>query len=228
MILFIFTSSSKYNKTKTYLGILKHHTADSLARISLETEFCLLDLDSMDFGSIFIEQLQKANLSTEAKVQLKDRAMSFLLDLFIGFQKRFEGSFSMLRKIKNFSPSIFKDVKVTSQLFPQPFFPQDIKSLVEFEYISKKIQSMDLQEACSVCFWISLHLHQDFFGTYIFRPLTTHVLKILCLPISNAEVERVFTLVKILKRLLSDKVNNLTLMHLFLHFLSVYMIGSKV
>ena len=48
-------------------------------------------------------------------------------------------------------------------------------------------------------FWLEVHNRQNALGEFTYRSVSNGVLKILCLPVSNAEVERVFSQVNVVK-----------------------------
>jgi len=55
--------------------------------------------------------------------------------------------------------------------------------------------------------WSKLYSFKDAGGTYIFRELSEFVLKLLCLPSSNAIVERVFSILNGVKTRSRNKIN---------------------
>lgn len=65
-----------------------------------------------------------------------------------------------------------------------------------------------------VSYWTYLLDHKDSAENYCFQELASAVLNILCLPVSNAEVESVFIQVKILKTDLRNRLSTDTLANL--------------
>jgi len=186
-------------------GIVKNQTSESLCDLQL-TDFTLLELDSVDLGEIFLSELSNSKLRPEQKLELKQRAKNFLIELFAGFQLRMKGTLGMMKKLSIFSTSIFKDTSISNASFPAPFFPQDKVNLSEIEFLAKKVQRMKIDIADTNGFWIHVHNMKDPAGDYPFHPLTNHILKILCLPLSNAEVERVFSHVSLQKNKLRNRM----------------------
>ena len=71
-------------------------------------------------------------------------------------------------------------------IFPDPF------NLTILENLVRQIVPLANQDETTAEFWIRLHNIQ-IGGEYRYRDITTGVIKMLCLPFSNAEVERVFS-----------------------------------
>ncbi len=157
-------------------------------------------MEDVNFGAVFLEEMRKSRLSEEEKTGLKMRARDFLKFLFMGLQKRMVGAFSLLKKIKHFSLPEFLSRKFQPGDFPRPFFEQNSVMLVEIEEKCREIQKRHWNERTNTsAFWSEVHNTTDATGGYPFRILSEGVLKMLVLPISNAEVERSFSQVSIIK-----------------------------
>lgn len=160
----------------------------------------------MDFGHVFLMELAKSRLSPDVRIDIKQRARAFLVDIFKGLQLRLKGSLSLFKKLEVFVTSTFQTTLLTPLNFPPPFFPQDPKLLSEIELIAKKIQILKLKDMNVVSFWMNVHNFKYPLGEYSFQPFTNCIVKILCLPISNAEVERVFSQITLLKNSLRSQM----------------------
>ena len=153
-------------------AIIGANTTVSLAELNLETEFCLLEPESVDLGSAFLRQLENSSLSGSEKFDIKIRGKSFLKDIFVGFQKRLSGSLHLLKKIDCFT---FENVKIkplSVEHFMPPFFPQDKPLLAEIEAKSKLLQASGLTANDTESFWSLVHHYQDANGSFPFRQLS--------------------------------------------------------
>ncbi len=189
-------------------SIISSNSIDRLCELNLDTDFCLLEPDSVDLGSSFLKNLEKSNLSVGEKTDLRIRGKAFLKEVFVGFQKRLRGCLAMMRKVSLFSINNFASSNLKSENFISPFFPQDSTSLSEIEEKTKILKTLKFSETQTESFWLSVHNYKDPGGNSTFKPLTSGVIKMLCLPISNAEVERVFSQVNLVKNCRRSKLKS--------------------
>ena len=183
-------------------AIISANSTEQLASLNLASDFCFLDPESVDLGSTFLLKLQKSSLTAEEKLDLKIRGKNFLKEVLIGFQKRLCGTLNMMKKIACFRSENFLSTRFAASNFPAPFFAQDQLSLSELEERAKLLQATNIESIKSggtEAFWTAVHNYQDSTNSNPFHQLSSGVLKILCLPISNAEIERVFSQVTLLK-----------------------------
>ena len=179
--------------------ILRDNDINSLSQLNIDTDFCLLDPESVDLGSSFLNSLAKSSLTSSEKSDMKIRGKNFLKEIFCGFQKRMSGSIKMMHKIEHFSLEKFSSTSLSSEMFLSPFFTQTRTALSEIEEEAKLLKTVKLQESSTEAFWCTVHNNQDAAGNFPFRQLSSGVIRMLCLPISNAEVERVFSQVNLVK-----------------------------
>ena len=98
-----------------------------------------------------------------------------------------------MKKINKFSyPEVLARSFERSDLVA-PFFPQDAISLGEIEQKLRLLKTMTWSSSETDTFWSEVHTFKDITGNYPFRVLSTGVIKMLCLPASNAEIERVYS-----------------------------------
>jgi hypothetical protein len=187
-------------------SIISSNTIECLAEINLDTDFCLLEPDSVDLGSSFLKNLEKSKLSPSEKMDLKIRGKAFLKDVFVGFQKRLCGTLTTMRKVSSFSFNNFTTSILKAEHFIAPFFPQDCSSLSEIEEKSKILKTVEFSENQTDTFWLAVHKYKGAGGNFPFHPLSNGVIKMMCLPISNAEVERVFSQVNLVKNCRRSKL----------------------
>ncbi len=179
-------------------AVLSTNNDDELCDLSLESGFCVLEDEDVDFGIKFLDLLQKSKQSSVDKSLIKRRCKAFLLELFKGMQKRLRGTLQLMRKVERWTfPDILSGV---GDSFPAPFFPQDSKTISELESSLRKVRQMKWKSQTSVDFWIEVHSYKNPLGQQPFQDLATGALRMAVLPISNAEIERVFSQVTHVKQ----------------------------
>jgi len=104
-----------------------------------------------------------------------------------------------MRNLKGFSIENFSTTTFSSEMFPAPFFPQNRLDLAEIEEKTKLLKTLNFASSSTEAFWCEVHNFQDAAGNFPFRQLSSGVIRMLCLPISNAEVERVLSQVTLVK-----------------------------
>ena len=92
----------------------------------------------------------------------------------------------------------FKENPPTGSNFKAPFFDTSPTSLAILENQVQQLVSMVDDMDNTERFWLQVH-NIKIGDDYKFRPLSTGVIKMLCLPLSNAEVERTFSATTYLK-----------------------------
>ena len=187
-------------------SIIRSNTIEFLAEINLDTDFCLLEPDSVDLGSSFLKNLEKSKLSNSEKMDIKIRGKAFLKEVFVGFQKRLSGTLTTMRNVSRFTFNNFVSSNLKAEDFLSPFFPQDFSSLSQVEEKSKLLKTVEFSENQTDSFWLAVHNYKGAGGNFPFRPLSSGIIKMMCLPISNAEVERVFSQVSLVKNCRRSKL----------------------
>lgn len=136
--------------------------------------------------------------------------------------KRLPDNLEFFQKLQLFSPK-----QCLNQLHPSfielPFIDQFLnKSMfgtieTQWEKLTTVKFTSYLSEdelSDSLKFWSKLYSFKDSGSTYIFRELSEFVLKLLCLPSSNAIVERVFSILNGVKTRSRNKINLVMLTNL--------------
>jgi hypothetical protein len=159
----------------------------------------MLPTEAIDFGENFLFKLERSKLPIEAKNNVLAKASTFLKELFMGLQKRLRGTFCLMKHVLKFMMPKFLENPPTRTDLIAPFFPQDDASLGEIQGKFRLLKEMHWSNTETNDFWFEVHNYQDLAGNYPFRILTQGVIKMLCLPTSNAEIERVFSQVNIIK-----------------------------
>ncbi len=180
-------------------AILKNKTTEELCNLNIDSNFCMLPTEAIDFGENFLFKLERSKLSTEAKNNVLTKASAFLKELFMGLQKRLQGTFGLMKHVQKFMMPKFLENPLARSDLIAPFFPQDDTSLGEIEGKFRLLKAMKWSNTETNNFWFEVHSYQDLSEDFPFRILSQGVIKMLCLPTSNAEIERVFSQVNIIK-----------------------------
>ena len=117
----------------------------------------------------------------------------------MGLQKRLRGTFGLMKHVQKFMMPKFLDNPLARSDLIAPFFPQDDTSLGEIQGKFRLLKAMKWSNTETNNFWFEVHSYQDLEGNFPFRIFSQGVIKMLCLPTSNAEIERVFSQVNIIK-----------------------------
>lgn len=159
-----------------------------------------------DFGYSF-EQAASGMNHQEVKI-IKERCRDFLTCLCEQLQSRIPDNITLLEKINLLSPEI-----ATSQIKPKPI--TDL--LAAFKNICKNIDStVDEWNLLHIKQWSQLSTPEEFWaevlkyrnsaGQQQFGNIAKFALAMLCLPFSNAVVERAFSIINIIKNKLRNRM----------------------
>ena len=113
----------------------------------------------------------------------------------VEYTQNFEHIF---RAVEPFFIENFTKEAPKASAFKAPFFKQDPVEIALCEDLARRAHSLVEDGEDTETFWIRLH-NIKIGDEFKFRRLTTGVIKMLVLPISNAEVERTFSVTKYLK-----------------------------
>ena len=171
-------------------SILRNSTAQQLCEINLSTTFCFLSLNDVAFGEVFMQSIRKFDVDTQNN--LKNRAQAFMKQLFVQLQARLTGTLQTIRKLEPFCLPRFYENPPTIREFMKPFFMTDMLSLGILENHVRQLVPLVKENHTTDSFWINIHnLKSGEESKY--QEISNGVVKMLCIPISNAEVERTFS-----------------------------------
>ena len=163
----------------------------------------LMPNDCVNFGYEFNKIIGKIDKETVAYV--KDKCREFNISLAIELQMRIPENTNLLEKL-----SIFSQENVSRQIKP------DISQMLDkFEFLCEDVdetaKEWDLLHRVEISpqeemidFWFEVYRIKNATGERKFKNICKFVFALLSLPISNACVERVFSIVNIVK----DKLRN--------------------
>lgn len=152
-------------------------------------------------GYEFETKLSSSSIPTHEIKQLRDRCVSFLLELIRQLRQRLPENVKILQDMSLFSPEeCLKPVKrpiiEMAKLFVQD--PSIITLIDNNQW--KNLQHIKWTELTdTVTFWSEVASYRDASGENPFDEIVKIALSILALPHSNADVERVFSQVNIIK-----------------------------
>ncbi|CAL1672569.1 unnamed protein product [Lasius platythorax] len=166
----------------------------------------IVRVEAIDFGYSF-EQAASGMNHHEVKI-IKERCRDFLICLCEQLQSRIPNNITLLEKINLLLPQL-----ATSQIKPK------ITDLVEaFKNICKNVDStVDEWNLLHIKQWSQLSTPEEFWaevleyrnsaGQQQFGNIARFALAMLCLPFSNAVVERAFSIMNIIKNKLRNRMS---------------------
>ena len=169
--------------------IIRQHSPVQLCALQV-TNFCMLHLDSVDYGRVFRHALQK--FDRKSQDVMKSHCANFLLELFKGLQKRLDKTLATMKGMHPFMLPKFKTQSPELQDFVPQFFNTDTASMTKYDSLVRSIQPLVEDNDTTDSFWLRIH-NIKVGGEYKYRFLSEGVIKLMVLPLSNAEVERTFS-----------------------------------
>ncbi|CAH1109742.1 unnamed protein product [Psylliodes chrysocephalus] len=156
-------------------------------------------------GFVFENACHINGIGIEDKAVLKDRCTAFLIKLAKEMRNRLPDNLKTLEKMNFLSVfNVLKSNKLPITELALKFTNNDFNiNNIEMQWAN--IHTIEWQEKNNTeKFWIEVSMYRDASGENPFLDLVTLAFKILCLPHSNADVERVFSQMNIVK----DKLRN--------------------
>lgn len=194
--------------------ILRRILRPSAVSLNVNLEFLIyyLPVDQVDFGHLFLSELSEADLPSEMKEEIKLRCHGFLKTAARSVLKRLPLAIDSLLKLRILSPTI-----CLSQTRPRfADLPLSVIPVTEFgdmENQWRRLLEVDWNEHCggelpkdSSEFWVHVLQFRDPIGEPVFQDLAKWALSLLSLPISNAVVERAFSMMNCVKSKLRNRM----------------------
>lgn len=152
----------------------------------------------------------------EAK-NIRTRCIDFTLELIQQLKQRLPNNFELFRFIQSFS--VENVLRVIKPKLTAASIMDDFN--LETQFIDKIESQWDnitvvkwptdiLTTGNSVPFWVTVYKYKDAGGQNPFRELATLAIMILSLPISNADVERLFSIMNLVKSKIRNKMTRKT------------------
>lgn len=167
---------------------------------------------SLYMGYAFENQLREYNVTHEVAQNIKQRCVKFTLKLVNELQARLPTNFAVLQKMSMFSVSeTLRVIKPSIVEIAQEF---KINETVTDKLISQWRNIVHIKWECTsstVEFWCEVLNYKDAAGNNPFAELAAFATKLLSLPHSNADIERVFSQVNLVKTKLRNSLSTSTL-----------------
>ncbi|KAI8115040.1 hypothetical protein CVS40_12684 [Lucilia cuprina] len=147
-------------------------------------------------------------MKKKAEREIRRNCVKFVVDLINQLKQRLPGNIKILQNIEYFSvDNVLKSSK------------EDILPILNLFHVDDEI-SLKIQKQYSnihyikwkntnntISFWTEVYKYRDAGGNKKFNEISEFVLKLLSLPWSNAEVERVFSQINLVKTYLRNKMH---------------------
>jgi len=170
-------------------------------------------MSAVDFGALFHLSLQQLTLEQTVVTDVKNRCMGFLLEATKQIQNRLPANIALWRSLASFSPSVMLS-QVKEPLYSLELlklFKGDIGQL-DIQYKSVNlVQWSTANDSNPEALWTEIYNYRDASGERAYGDLALFALSLLALPLSNADVERVFSQVNLVKSKTRNRLSNSTL-----------------
>ncbi|XP_072387158.1 uncharacterized protein [Diabrotica undecimpunctata] len=193
-------------------GLIEHLNLESLPN-SLKYDNNYLALDDCDFGYYFQKEFEAeaAHMSPEQILLLKQKCLDFIKVLILELVKRMPTHIEVFQKAQNFSPTIILNHRRPKFTDLPLQFAQNSISELEVQY--RNILSVSWSEIFPegipddpLKFWKKVITLKNAAGDLLFFELSIFAFKMLSLPSSNASVERVFSIMNLVKTKIRNKM----------------------
>lgn len=183
---------------------------ERLLEVNLEDNATHLPLSTVDFGVLFNMEVAASKPSAEQERDVKLRCRDFIFEAARQVQLRLPHNIELWNSMKSFSPEcILSQAKPPLQDVPLlKLFKGDI-GLLDTQYRQlcflpwKNVTKND-----TASFWVEVLHFTDASGERCFKELAEFALSLLSLPLSNADVERVFSHMNLVKSRLRNRMRN--------------------
>lgn len=192
-------------------------------KASAEFGNSLLPHDSMDLGSKFENLVAELRIQSTVLVEIKERAVQVILRLCEELMRRLPPNLTVFNKMRYLLPSVCLKtnpqnvgLKIKASNLPWDLASNGVdKDAIEAQYrqlqdhtlfdISPNLASQS-EPVDVVHFWIAVWGVKKVNGERQFGDLAALALRALSLPVSNAEVERVFSFMTTIKTKLRNRM----------------------
>lgn len=152
------------------------------------------------------DSIKNLKLSIETEKNLRHRCIEFLKSLILQIRKRIPTNVDILQKIKIFSPENVLNVRKESiiPVLKSLCVQQDVIEKIDNQW--RKIHLVEWKEININKFWVEVFNRSYASQTNPFLELSEFVLSLLILPVSNAEVERLFSQMNLIKTKMRNRM----------------------
>ncbi|XP_053960547.1 uncharacterized protein LOC128864816 [Anastrepha ludens] len=157
-------------------------------------------------GYAFEKELKTLSLDRTEESQVRIKCTDFCIELIHQLKKRIPDNFEVLNKIDLFSVGNVLRAKKESIIELLIFFKVEDVDNLKRQYDNLQYNTWQNVENTEK-FWAEVYNYKDSTFTNPYKELASLALKILSLPWSNAEVERLFSQVNLIKTKLRNRMN---------------------
>ena len=173
----------------------------------LDNPLHYLSVDNANYGIDYKNAVKKSNITPDQKFDVETRAFNFIKALCLEISSRLPDNLTFYKKLKFLSPSICLSQTQRPQLEELPFleiFASTDLGALETQW--NRLLTIDWASYFgkdilknSYTFWPMVYNFKNAGGKSIFQELASYALTLLVLPSSNAVVERVFSIMNVIK-----------------------------
>jgi len=180
--------------------------------VSYDFEQYTMGSTCINYGYYFTKH--SSLISSEHLLEVQNRCKQFMIILCKEIQKRIPDNLNILERINVFSPdqstSILKS-DITNIVVEFNALVENVDCTLKEWNLLNSLDSEDVKQLNStVEFWAYVSKIKDAGGQPKFGNISSLVLNLLCLPISNATVERAFSIMNIVRDKLRNRLATLT------------------
>ncbi|KAH0555273.1 hypothetical protein KQX54_016681 [Cotesia glomerata] len=175
----------------------------------------LLPLDSIDFGERFKSHAAKNLVPRYALENVKQRCLDFLIVLCEQLVLRLPENLAVLSNLRFFTPAmcLSQSLIISADDLPWELSAEGAdRDLIRIQWCQLRTLrlhdiSIEFDNNVEITkFWIAVWNLRDASGNQSFKELASFAIRALSLPISNADVERVFSVISIVKTKLRNRM----------------------
>lgn len=177
----------------------------------------------IDFGYIFLLEMDNSSLSNDNKLIIKIECANFLKVLAKTLMNKLPENFLIIQKIRILFPSNCLN-QLRSPVTELPLeFKENTAKIDDIDSQWRNLINIDWKNYFNgkvpndpATFWNFLRFFKNASGEFIFKELSMIAIKLLSLPLSNAVVERVFSIMNLAKTKIKNRMKLETLEALLL------------
>lgn len=184
-----------------------------LLSINFSDHNTLLPVGAINYGVTIAIALEDARMDSAAEMHFKSRCKDFIVEACRQVQNRLPANICIWRSLSAFSPkSILSQGKpLLKSISVLPLYAGDLAAL-ETQYEAVTFHPWtNKDDSQAEAFWVEVFNYRDSSGEQAFKDLAQFALSLLAMPLSNADVERVFSQMAIIKCKLRNRMGQETL-----------------
>ncbi|XP_075550145.1 SCAN domain-containing protein 3-like [Dermacentor variabilis] len=182
---------------------------ERLLEVNLEDSATHLPLSAVDFGVLFNIEVAASKLNAEQEKDVKLRCRDFIFEAAKQVQLRLPPNIQLWHSMKSFSPeNVLSQVKLPLQDVPLlKLFKGDV-GLLDTQYRRLCLLPWKNVNKDGASFWVEVLDFKDASGESCFKEIAEFALSLLAMPLSNADVERVFSHMNLVKSRHRNRMKN--------------------